>query len=286
LSKASSSGTTSGKRSSGLDFRYYTQNLSIKAIRSSGYKDSAYAIAELIDNSIQAGEGLDRPVTFEVICIDKTGYETSSGRRRLDRVGVYDNASGMDAMTLRQALQFGVGTHLDPANQKGIGKFGMGLPNSSISQCRRVDVWTWQYGKTLHTYLDLDEIENGATIEVPEPKPAALPNDWIGLVSSEVGDSGTLVVWSTLDLIRWKQSTALLRNAEFVIGRIYRHFMNSGRATIRLAAYEEIGGKFDNRLDDFVRPNDPLFLMKNTVAPAPFDEDAAFRGSAIHRGRL
>jgi hypothetical protein len=152
----------------------------------------------------------------------------------------------------------------------------MGLPNSSISQCRRVDVWTWQNGKTLHTYLDLDEIENGAITEVPEPKPATLPNDWIGLVSSEVADSGTLVVWSTLDLMRWKQSTALLRNAELVIGRVYRYFINSGQATIRVAAYEEIGGKFDNKLDDFVRPNDPLFLMKDTIAPAPFDEEPAF----------
>ena len=129
----------------------------------------------------------------------------------------------------------------------------------------------------MRTYLDLDEIENGVITEVQEPEPATLPNDWIGLVSSEVGDSGKLVVWSTLDLIRWRQSSALLRkNAEFVIGRIYRYFINSGRATIRLGAYEEIGGKFDNKLDDFVRPNDPLFLMKNSVAPTPFDEDPAF----------
>ena len=107
----------------------------------------AYAIAELIDNSIQAGEGLDRPVNVEVICIDKAGYETASGRRRLDRIGVYDNASGMDAVTLRQAIQFWVGTHLDPGCQKGIGKFGMGLPNFvdlAVPPRGRLDVGEWE----------------------------------------------------------------------------------------------------------------------------------------------
>src|ERR1700720_2884893 len=112
---------TFGKRSRSVSFAIIPQQLSIKAMRSSGYKDSAYAVAELIDNSIQAGEGMGHAVNVEVICIDKTGWETSSGRRRLDRVGVYDNASGMDATTLRQALQFGVGTHLNPNNQRGIG---------------------------------------------------------------------------------------------------------------------------------------------------------------------
>ena len=129
-----------------MTFAIIPQHLSIDAMRSSGYKDSAYAIAELIDNSIQAGEGLDRPVGVEVICIDRAGYETSGGRRRLNAVAVYDNAAGMSADTLRRALQFGVGTHRDAANQHGIGKFGMGLPNSSISQCRRLEVWTCGMG--------------------------------------------------------------------------------------------------------------------------------------------
>ena len=259
-----------------MSFAIIPQTLSIKAMRSSGYKDSAYAIAELIDNSIQAGEGIERPVDVEVICIDKAGYETPGGRRRLNRVAVYDNASGMDAETLRRALQFGVGGHLDEENQKGIGKFGMGLPNSSISQCRHVDVYTWKGGQTWHSYLDVDEIINGTIVDVPEPRAAVLPPQWLAVISSEVGDSGTLVVWSGLDLMRWKQSTALLRNAEFMIGRIYRYFINGGRASIRLAAYEEAAGQFINNIDEMVRPNDPLMMMAGTSAPAPYDHTPAF----------
>lgn len=243
-------------------------------MRSSGYRDSAYAVAELIDNSIQAGEGMDHPIDVQVICVDKSG--TGGNRRSVHQIAVYDNACGMDAETLRRALQFGVGTHRDPSNQDGIGKFGMGLPNSSISQCRRVDVWSWQKGVTHHTYLDIDEIEAETLKEVPQPKPTALPQMWVHLISGEVQESGTLVVWSKLDRVHWKQSTALLRNAEFIIGRVYRYFINSGQATIRLSAYEHTAGRYQNHADDYVRPNDPLFLMTNTSAPPPFDEDAAF----------
>lgn len=260
-----------------MSFAIIPQTLSIKAMRSSGYKDSAYAIAELIDNSIQAGERLSRAVAVEVICIDRAGYDSPGGRRRLDRLAVYDNASGMDKDTLRRALQFGVGNHLEEDDQKGIGKFGMGLPNSSISQCRRVDVYTWRDGKTWHSYLDVDEIQNGEMVDVPEPQAAVIPPDWLKVISAEVGESGTLVVWTQLDPMKWKQSTALLRNAELMIGRIYRYFINRGKATIRLAAYEESSsGRFVNVSEEFVRPNDPLMLMAGTSAPPPYNDTPAF----------
>ena len=45
-------------------------------------------------------------------------------------------------------LQFGNGTKLDA--DKGIGKFGIGLPNASVSQCRKVEVYTWQKNKYLY----------------------------------------------------------------------------------------------------------------------------------------
>lgn len=260
-----------------MSFAIIPQNLSIVAMRSSGYKDSAHALAELIDNSIQAGENMERRIDVEVICVDTTEHQAGGRRRRLNRIAVVDNAAGMNAETLRKALQFGNGSHLAPATQKGIGKFGMGLPNSSISQCRRVDVWTWQGGVVYHTYLALDAIENETMAEVPKPQPAVLPQEWISLFKGDVGESGTLVVWTELDRVTWKRSTALLRNAEFIIGRIYRYFINSDRARIRLACYEESGGRYTNTMDENVRPNDPLYLMTGTSSPSPFDQTPAFQ---------
>jgi hypothetical protein len=249
-------------------------HLAIKAMRSSGYRDAAHAVAELIDNSIQAGLKVQKKTSVEVLCVDRTEMVESRRRRRIYQIGVYDNASGMDADVLRMALQFGNGTHIEEDSQEGIGKFGMGLPNASISQCRRVDAWTWQDGRVLHTYLDIDEIEACTLKEVPQPKKAKLPNEWLTLIRSKVGDQGTLVVWSKLDRVTWKGSRAFLDNAAFLVGRMYRYFIADGSAVIRLAAFEEGSPKPISDRD--VRPNDPLYLMKDTSAPTPYDATPAF----------
>lgn len=255
-----------------MAFPIVPQNLSISAMRSSGYRDSAHALAELIDNSIQSGQEVGGTTQVELICIDQA---SSGGRRRLSRIAVFDNAAGMDQQSLRRALQFGNGSRLDPKNQKGIGKFGMGLPNSSISQCRRVDVWSWQDSVVYHTYLDVGEIQAGAMTEVPVPEVSAIPAEWLKLIAGEIAPHGTLVVWNDLDRVSWKRGTTLLRNAEFITGRIYRHFINKKSIRIRLAAYE-FDGRYKPMWESFVRPNDPMYRMNGTNAPAPFDQKPAF----------
>ena len=78
---------------------------------------------------------------IEVLCLERRAVVNERERSRLHEIAVLDNGSGMDATTLRMALQFGNGTRLD--DRSGIGRFGMGLPNASISQAARVDIWTW-----------------------------------------------------------------------------------------------------------------------------------------------
>jgi hypothetical protein len=254
-----------------MSFPIIPQNLSIHAMRSSGYRDTAHALAELIDNAIQAGDETETRTEVEVICIDDVPNE---GRRQISRIAVYDNASGMSPKLLRKALQFGNGSRLDKAKQKGIGKFGMGLPNSSISQCKRVDVWTWQEGVAHHAYLDVQDVQDGKLIEVPEPQHSEIPSEWRSLIAGDLKQHGTLVVWSKLDRVTWKQSTTLLRHTEFISGRVYRHFINEKSVRIRLAAYESKTKA--TVYESFVRPNDPLYLMSGTNAPAPFNQVPAF----------
>lgn len=254
-----------------MSFPIIPQNLSISAMRSSGYRNSAHALAELIDNAIQAGDETDIRTEIEVICIDDVSTE---GRRRISQIAVYDNACGMDAGLLRKALQFGNGSRLDKAQQKGIGKFGMGLPNSSISQCKRVDVWTWQDGVVYHAYLDVQDIEDNKMSDVPEPQSSEIPSEWRSLIAGSLENHGTLVVWSKLDRVTWKQSTTLLRHTEFISGRVYRHFINDKSVRIRLAAYESRTKV--TVYESFVRPNDPLYLMSGTNAPVPFNQVPAF----------
>jgi len=110
-------------------------HLAVKAMRDNGYKNTAYALAELMDNSIQADAKM-----VELLCAETTITLDHRKRDRITQIAVLDNGKGMDSKTLWQALEFGNGTHLDEKNQKGIGRFGMGLPASSMSQCTKVEV--------------------------------------------------------------------------------------------------------------------------------------------------
>ncbi len=243
--------------------------LAIRAMRDSGYKNTAYALAEIIDNSVQANA-----TSIELICVESQEHINQRTRKRIAEIGVLDNGDGMSPETLRLALQFGNGTHLN--DRKGIGRFGMGLPNSSISQCRRLEVWTWQSGpdNAMYSYLDLDEIEGGHLFSVPLPSHKPLPKKWRGR-SQLIGTSGTLVLWSNFDEYRltWKGALATLKNTETIVGRMYRKFINDGRISIRLLALSDDQSTYDEN----VRVNDPLYLMANSSTPAPFDKEAMFQ---------
>lgn len=257
-------------------FEIIPQRLSIHAMRSSGYRDAAHAVAELIDNAVEAGKPLNEPTNIEVICVDAETLVNQRARMRMKNVCVYDDGRGMDTRTLRMALQFGNGTHLLEGSQTGIGKFGMGLPNSSISQCQRVDVYTWQNGRCIQSYLDIQQIRDGTQKSVPEPTETEIPNELRELISSELKSHGTLVVWSQLDRMKWKGSNAFLRNAEFLVGRMYRYFIADGSVRIRLAAYESTRFVTELKHEAYVRPNDPLGLMSETLAPGDWANSPPF----------
>ena len=246
----------------------------IDSMMYSGYKDAAYAVSELIDNSIQAGEGMGHKIDVQVICIER---ETNNNERKglsISHIGVYDNSSGMPANILREALQFG-GTTRRYATS-GMGKFGMGLPNASISQANKVELYSWQNGECLYTYLDVNEIKAGRYVDVPEPQKKDIPIEWKERIEnhSKIGKSGTLVIWSELERLKWKRHTAFFQQTEFLIGRIYRYFINDGKASIRLSSY--IDGDKSVNSSSLVRPNDPLYLMNGTNAPDEFGDKPAF----------
>ncbi len=245
--------------------------LAVTAMRDSGYKNTAYALAELIDNSVQA-----KAQHVNVICIEEYRKISSRSRRRMNAIGILDNGHGMSPETLRLALQFGNGTHL--VDRKGIGRFGMGLPNSSISQCRRVEVWTWQSGpdNAMYAYLDVDEIEGRKMLAVPQPEHRRLPDKWRNR-SNNIETTGTLVLWTNFDdhRLTWRSARATLENTESLVGRMYRKFINDGLLTIRLLTF--LDDEKDSTIDTTVRINDPLYLMHNSSTPAPYDNRPMFQ---------
>lgn len=246
-------------------------HLAVKAMRDNGYKNTAYALAELMDNSIQAEAD-----SVELLCGEITVTLDHRRRDRIHQIAVLDNGHGMDATTLWCALEFGNGTHLDESNQKGIGRFGMGLPASSMSQCSKVEVWSWQSGveNALYTHLDLEKIKKREMMEVPEPQKKAIPDVW-RTVGKSFGKKGTLVVWSSLDRLLWKSAATIIENSELVIGRMYRRFLEDGRAKIRMVGFDfEHPGTI--KIEKFAVPNDPGYLMAKTSTPAPFNNKPMF----------
>lgn len=246
-------------------YQIVSPDLTVKALRDSGYKSTAHALAELIDNSIEATASV-----VEVFAVEEPGVVAERVRHRIKKLAVMDNGEGMDGKVLRRALRFGDGTR---QQRKGIGRFGMGLPNSSMSQCERVDVWSWTNGpdNALRTHLDLDEIKAGMA-EVPEPVHDPLPDEWRKL-SEALSSTGTLVVWTRLDRIQWRGAAKALEHTEFLIGRIYRRFLSDGRARIRLVPVRD-GTATDGTIE--ARPNDPMYLTSPSSTPAPFDDQPMF----------
>ena len=95
-----------------MDNSIVPAHLAVKAMRDNGYKNAAYAIAELIDNSIQHGA-----TKVELLCAEIDVQFNMRNVTRVNQIAVLDNGKGMDKEVLRMALQFGNETffvHLTP----------------------------------------------------------------------------------------------------------------------------------------------------------------------------
>lgn len=218
----------------------------ILATRDTGYRSTAAAIAELVDNAVQAGATIIR------IFIDQEGV----GTERELSVAVLDNGCGMDKETLRRAMQFAGSSRFN--DRSGLGRFGMGLPNSSVSQARRVDVYTWQdRSHILHTYLDVDEIADGSLTSIPVPKLKDLP-DWS--ICHVKKRSGTLVRWSRCDRLDNRKARTIAEKLHRPLGQRFRYFLWDGNKII-------ING-------EPVKAIDPLFLWTEPDVPSatPFGD--------------
>lgn len=185
----------------------------IIATRETGYRTTSSAIAELVDNALQAGA---RRIEIRTRHFERNATEEPG-------VSVLDDGAGMDPRLLTLALRFGGTERFD--DRAGLGRFGMGLPNSSVSQARRVDVYSWRSPKRVfHTYFDVDEIAAGTLTDVPDASPATLPA-WI---TEKLPKSGTAVVWSKCDRLSARRIDTFRERIAADLGRSFRYFLADG----------------------------------------------------------
>lgn len=196
----------------------------IDAIRDAGYRGTPAAISELVDNAIEAGA---TNVTIEL-----------RGTADATRLWVADNGGGMTPETMRVAMQFGGSTRFD--SRIGLGRYGMGLPGSSMSQALRVDLYSWTtQSEAWWTFLDVAMIRAGEMRAVPKARRAMPP------VGPHDTTSGTIVYLTECDRIPII-TPQILREIHEALGRIFREYIWAG-VSITVNDVE-------------VTPLDPLFL--------------------------
>lgn len=238
----------------------------IKSLRSSGYRNTASAVGELIDNSIQANASEVR-----VIISTKINLGTRK-TKQVDEIAVLDNGSGMDSVLLQRALKLGFGTNHESSS--GMGKFGMGLPQASISQAKRIDVWSWTSGSAStakHAFIDLSDDNWMLKHVIEEPDSRQIPEVYSEYTKNI--NSGTLVKWSILDKADWKKPDTLFNRIENTIGRMYRYWLIENKVRIVMNILNEAGVSTNEQV---FRPLDPLFLNENAKCGVEAPEKPLF----------
>ena len=141
--------------------KYNTVKNTILSDRSSGFKNTAYAVAELIDNSIQSAFRIDQKnCEVSLIIVEEKQIIGNRNYDRISEIHVFDEAEGMDQETLGKALSKGQSENKNDQGFGRMGRYGFGLYMSSISQCRKTEIHTWQKNNILKSWLDIDEIMN------------------------------------------------------------------------------------------------------------------------------
>lgn len=229
------------------------------SIRSTGYNSVDNAIAEIIDNSIEA----KAKETFIIVSEGDV-----NGRNGISQIAFLDNGTGMNEKTLLSCLRLGASDKR--VARKGIGRFGVGLTQASMSVCTRVEVYSWQNGieNCKSVYLDLEEVKNKKQTnyfvennQIPAEYEKYIHAKWPSFNNEEIDfrKKGTLVIWKRCDRNLPKRVRTLFESLEKNLGKKFRYLIQSKTQRIFLIS------QYNESLDREILPNDPLFLMDNNL---------------------
>ena len=230
----------------------------IETVRDNGYNDTASAISELIDNSIDANAK-----NVQILIFEKTVTKANRPMKEISEIVVVDDGKGMNVKEMATSLQFGNGTKSKNKDEDTLGKYGVGLPNASVSQCKKVEVYSWQNNKELYTYFDVDEIISNKQEKINPIEEKKLPEKIKEQVSMYA--SGTAIVWSKCDELDIARGETLFRRMNKKLCRIFRHYLDHSKSFQKNVnmTYKIVGGNFEQKL----LPNDPLYLTTPNNTP-------------------
>ena len=242
-----------------FEFPLFNSKHALESQRRSGYRNSASAAREIADNSIESG-------ATRVDIVFEQPNQTGEKYRKdnVSAVAFIDNGSGMLPEMARYALTWGAGTHFDEPGT--IGKFGFGLPNASINQTTRVEVYT----KTLDdqtikmAFLDVSQVKAHGLQSIEEPLEAEFPHfvqDYMQRNELEF-EHGTVVVWQRPARLSYRLASNLNEPLLDDFGVVYRYLLGDVDIIVQGTRVE---------------PVDPLFLTPGARLYEPEDNGGAIK---------
>lgn len=218
----------------------------IRGMRDIGYKGNGWALAEMLDNSIQA--------SATSIGVQFGFAKGNKSQAKPDMLAVVDDGNGMDKEMISYAVRWG-GTDRENSRD-GFGRYGYGLPSAAVSMCEKYTVYSKAPDEDWHAVtVDIRELAKFAsdismTEQMLQPKRADPPG-WLSrdlcAVDPATLQSGTIVVLEELDRLQYKKTSTLQAKLLQLFGVIYRHWIPTPKMMVH---------------GTMVEPVDPLFLME------------------------
>lgn len=243
------------------------QDAFLRGMRDLGYKDPAWALAELIDNSVQAG-GTSVEIRLDF------AKDNPSKAKNPAQIAIVDNGTGMAPEMIGYAVRWGGTDREDDRN--GFGRFGYGLPSACVSIACRYTVYSKVKDGDWHAVtIDLQQLAEASsdptrTEELLRSKKVALPA-WLtakstGSVALSDVPSGTVIVLEDLDRLRkmtgWILVKSLRERLLHQFGLVYRHWIPDVQIHVDGIACQAV---------------DPLFLLPH----ARFFDETTVRAQPI-----
>lgn len=219
----------------------------ILGMRQQGYRNTALAIDEFIDNAIQAG-ATRADVVF--------GFERASKENQPTALAIIDNAHGMDGGMIRLAMTWGGSHRADRDDRSGFGRFGFGLPTAALSQGLSYTVISRTEGPFRSVTFDVGKLAQYAStdggLEIPKDVPCVLPRWLEDYVDSNFAGlpHGTIVLLESLDNLTWKTTAGLETNISRHLGLQFRNFLGDVSLNVN---------------GNPVKMIDPLFLAESAL---------------------
>ena len=219
----------------------------IESLRDIGYSFNS-ALADIIDNSITAGAR-----NISVLAMPCDDF----------KIAIVDDGEGLSEDNLLQAMRLGSTDPRCKRDLNDLGRFGLGLKTASFSQCRRLTVVSKQDDVVNAFVWDLDlVVQNNKWTVLKLEDVSKIP------FVSEVGPSGTLVLWEKLDRLTGSNGTGkvnydrVISEAQDYLSLVFHRYLSGERGLKRIQI------RVNNRVLD---PIDPFNRSNPATQPSPIE---------------